>query len=291
VAETATAPETTTTTTPTSTETPPSTTTTTPTPPPSTSTTTGPPKYSYDEDRGRWIPPHRLTEVSTRARAAEERAAEAERRLQIALGGTPKSPDDAEAEKVANAFYSLPQFAHLKGLTPDRLAALGELLDQRATLSEAANYQWDSLAVSTLNTVSEQVADLFNADLTPRQRFNIEETFKAHIKAQTEDDLANGRYRETANGPRTKTQDRYERRDPALVADFVKNFAEDFIEPAKRLSSLAVAQQQQPRVPRETRSQPVVTQKPKINFADKQATEDAAVQWMREHGRLEKPDD
>src|SRR6266404_8714098 len=89
-----------------------------------TATTATANKFTYDEDRSNWIKPdkHRAAETAVirTARELETARAElaAERRRVAALAGVQtQSPEDAEAAKIADAFFALPQFAHLKDIT------------------------------------------------------------------------------------------------------------------------------------------------------------------------------
>jgi len=239
-------------------------TTTTPTTPETTPTTTPAtatpttPSYTYPEDRSSWVPPQRFTaaERATNLAARERdqlRSELASERARIAAlaGATPKTPEAEEADRVAKAFYSLPQFSHLQKLTPEAIERLSSLLEKEGDFKAAAEFQYKALATDTLRDIGDKVIEAAGYDV---DRGLVEDMFKAYVNRLAKDD------------PET-TIARYEGRDPSLKADFVKLYTEKFIEPVRRQGYRETARQGEVRVPRSGPGQPVVTQQPKTDYS------------------------
>ena len=185
-----------------------------------------------------------------------------------------------EKEKIAEAFYALPQFAHLRGLTPDTMQRLMALAERGEDYEAATKHQWDGLARRTLRTVVDKVQDVLGLD-----------TVDADLAEEIEDS-----FKRTARRDPEAFRTRYEAEDPTLVDEFVKRYTEKFIDPIRRSATASLTRPAQARVPRGGPSQPVTVQKPKrdyskLSHADAaQAAEDDAVAYLKEHGMLQDAD-
>ena len=129
------------------------------------------PSFSYKEDRSQWVAPdkYRAAEAATN-KAAREAAQlradlDSERRRVAALAGvTPKAPETEEQEKIAAAFYALPQFSHLRGLTPQAMERLLAMAERGDEYEQGIRYQWDRLRDRTLTAVVDRVQDTLGLD-------------------------------------------------------------------------------------------------------------------------------
>lgn len=233
------------------------------TPPPAPTT-----QFTYGEDRSRWVPPDVFKKAEsltnrTAAELAKLRAdlTERDRRIAVLAGVTPPSPEEAEAEKVAAAFYSLPQFAHLRGVTPELLQRLTALAQQGETFTEARDSVWNGQADKFLRTMEQAFADEIGAQtLTPGQSRKLRAAFGAWIPDQRTDPDGHAAF-----------DKRYNAGDENLIAEFLKEFVADLLEPARRQATIPFAQRRA--VPRGGPSAPVVSQKQKPDLTKMTAQE------------------
>jgi hypothetical protein len=240
------------------------------TPPPAAAAGTPPPsKFSYDEDRSNWVKPdvHKKAEGlinRTSAELAKLKAdiAERDRRIAALAGITPPpSAEETEAEKVAAAFYSLPQFAHLKGITPELLKSIEQLVHQGSTLTEARDHLYNQQADRFLDSMDQAFADELGAQtLTPGQQRKLRAAFGAWVPDKQADPEGHAAF--------TK---RYNSGDPSLISEFVKEYAADMLEPARRQATVPIAQRRA--VPRSGPAAAVVTQKQKPDYSKMSVTE------------------
>jgi len=227
------------------------------------------------DNRGSNVPAYRLVEETRERQRIQKQLDEAntsldqERRRVRALSGVdPADPAAAEAQKVVAAFFNLPGVEHLAKLTPDTVEKIAKMIERGEGLEEAANYQWNQLALQTLNSVDAAAMEHYGAtELTARQQEKLHAAFWQFAKRD----------------PETFRQ-RYENRDPKLIDEFMAEYVEDVVAPIRRLATTAVPR---PRpVPRGGPSVPVVQAPPKIDFTDPQAVEDEAVRRMKDAGYL-----
>ena len=262
------------------------------TPPPAGSTTQPPAaaggtpspekKFTYDEDRSNWVRPDvfKNAERLNNKTAAEienlrRELAARDRRIQALAGVAPVDPDQAEAEKVANAFYSLPQFAHLKHLTPDFLNKVAQLVNEGSSLSEARDHVYNQQADRFLGSLDRAFAEEIGAEtLTPSQQRKLRAAFGAWIPDKQTDPDAHAAF-----------DKRYNAGDETLIAEFLKEIVSDLLEPARRQATVPITQRRP--VPRGGASSPVTTQTQKPDYSKMSVTEmlDAAEKEAERVGR------
>lgn len=240
------------------------------TPPPAAADGTPPPKkqFTYEEDRSNWVRPDifKNAERATTKSAAEienlrREIAARDRRIQVLAGVAPVDPDQAEAEKVANAFYSLPQFAHLKHLTPELLNRVAQIANEGPSLSEARDHLYNQQADRFLTSLDRAFADEIGAEtLTPTQQRKLRAVFGAWVPDSKTDPEAHAAF-----------DKRYNAGDETLIAEFLKEFVSDFVEPARRQATVPITQRRP--VPRGGASSPVTTQTQKPDYSKMSVTE------------------
>ena len=235
-------------------------------------------QFTYTEDRSDWIPRHRFNVVSTRTRTLEQQLQDTTRRMQALAGVTPPNPQDAEAEEVRTAFKQM--FPHLAKLDDQRIDRLLKLADQSDQLETTANHHWQQHTQRMVGALETEIAEQLGvSDLTPRQRQRIGEAYanalnRDYVTAQRE-------------GRQSEMLRRHEAGDESLIAEFAKEWVEDFVEPVRRRATASAVHRVGTRVPSGRSSQNVSTvSKPRIDFTNEQAIEDAAVAAFQQHGGM-----
>src|SRR5262249_46583458 len=121
--------------------------------------------FTYKEDRSSWVDPgtlkkseHALNRVTHELNVLRSQLADRDKRLAALAGVVTPSADEAEAAKIAEAFYALPQFAHLKGITPELLQGVQRLLDEGQSIAEARDHVWNAHTDRFLAGLDEQFA-------------------------------------------------------------------------------------------------------------------------------------
>lgn len=187
-------------------------------------------QYTYAEDRSRWIPPHRLSEETTKRQQIEQQLADAQRRIAALAGVQPPDPNADKMQQVKDAFFQMfPQFKHLASLTDEQIQQLIQTPQHVARVSEAESREWTRLGRTSLNTVYEQVADALGADsLTDDQKADLQSGFSNWFQSKVRAEL------DASGGETSATLDRYEQQDPTLIAEFVKRFTSGWVDPARR---------------------------------------------------------
>lgn len=228
------------------------------------------PTYSYSEDRSKWVPPHRVVEASTRVTTLQKEL-ELERQRVAALAGTrTQTPEDLDQAQIQEALFKLPQFAHLKGLTPEVLQDLIEMRQLRSSMEQSSQHVWRTLALDTTNQLESRYKDLIGADeLTPQQS-QILGTMFMGMAGNTQES-------------RNEFRQRYESRDPKLMDEFFEVLQQGIIEPVRRTALAGPLRR--PAVPR-SGSATVVAVPPKIDYTNSTAVEDEGVRRMKEAGLL-----
>lgn len=228
-------------------------------------------KFEYTEDRSKWIPPHRLTEVSEKARkadearvAAEARATERERQLHIMTGGKPVDPEEAELEQIRARVVQL--FPVLGKLTEEQLDKVLGLAEQQDSVQDSNVKIWRNHATTMLNGVYGEIEKgLGGGELSDRQRQKIYLAYRERA-ANDQDFLT-----------------RHEDGDQKLIQEFAKEWLDDFVEPARRMATQSQIERGR-RVPSGGRTGPVASQKPKLNLADDDVFGEALLAEVREKG-------
>jgi len=231
--------------------------------------------FTYKEDRSAWIDPdrYRRAEAAVNRTASElERArgyiAEQNRRIAALAGVAPSDPKQAEAEQIANAFYSLPQFAHLRYVTPELIRSVAALVQDGSSITAARDHVWNAHTDRFLDRLDEAFATEIGVDaLTPGQQGKLRAAFGALIPDERTDPQGHAAFAR-----------RYEANDETLIDDFVKEYVTDMLEPARRQATIPMLRRP---VPRSGPAAPVVTQKGKPDYSN------MTVQQMLEHAEKE----
>ena len=233
-------------------------------------------QFTYKEDRGKWIPPHRLTEESTKRQRLEAELETSRRQLQALTGATPPTAQTQEADEVRAAFKQMfPHLAKFDDKMVDRLIRISEQSEQ---FEQTQTHYWQQHVSRSLKSLSDSYAKEHGLEkLSERQQRRMAAAFSAELNA----DAAKAQ----RDGEESEMVRRYESGDTALFEEFVKEWVEDFSEPARRQKTAAEVARVGARVPSGRGTQNVATNsKPKIDFTNEQATEDAMVEAFKAHG-------
>jgi hypothetical protein len=228
-------------------------------------------EFRYKEDRSNWIPPHRLTEESTKRQTLEQQLAQhkadlerEQKRVRALSGLEPKAEGEQEAEELREAFKRIrPDLAKLDDKTVDRMLSM---LDRFESIQQSDEHRWIMHADQMLTTAHEQVAEALGAaKLTERQQKLVN---LAYTNACESD-------KEFLNG--------HLRGNKAQVEKFVKELLEDWGVPSRRSATAAAAGQRRA-VPSGRGTAPITSSKPKVDYNNEKAVEDAMVAAFVEHG-------
>lgn len=186
-----------------------------------------------------------------------------QKRVRALSGLDVKSPEDADDEQIKAALIKrFPWMGKLDDAKIEKLLGVAEKAD---SLEESNLRQWTSHANKMISGVVDGVTKELGGELTDRQRTRIQQAY-LHEAQSNPDFLA-----------------RHEAGDPKLIAEFVKDFIEDWFEPARRKVTQQEAQRQR-RVPgARDRSVPGGGGK-KVDLLDDKAFGDAVVASYRGHG-------
>lgn len=190
--------------------------------------------FTYQEDRSRWIPPHRFNEVSEQARRTkdlETQLQERDRKIAALAGVSPTDPDQSKADKVKEAFFQMfPAAKELLSLDADKVKSILNVpaLEKKAEAAEAR--VWQKHADSQVAQISERLAEQLGADkLSPRQEAGVRIAFQDWLKSRCQSELR------ASHGEASATLTAYESGNSSDLLDaFVKEYAEDWITPARR---------------------------------------------------------
>jgi hypothetical protein len=174
--------------------------------------------FSYAEDRSRWIPPHRLTEESTKRQTLESELSTTRAQLQALTGVTPKDPATLKAEEVKTAFTQLfPHLTPLLSMSKEQIEALSKTPDVASRAISQEQRQWQRHGKQQLATIYTDVADAMNIEkLDADQQQDLKDTFTSWLKGKTTSELR------ASNGEESATLNRYEEGDPELLKEFVE---------------------------------------------------------------------
>jgi PAS domain-containing protein len=190
---------------------------------------------------------------------------EAERRRVAALAGvTPRSKDEIDAEEVRQQFSRL--FPGLAKLNDQQvMEKLERILSNADTHEDTTTRYWNDRAAQMTGAVVEAVSKELGGDLSERQVRRIRAAYANAAESDPE------------------FLRRHEEGDKTLIAEFAKEWIEDWFEPARRkVTSTEVDRLR--RVPRGN-DRTVIAGKPKqIDFKNPKAVEDAMIESYRAHG-------
>lgn len=186
------------------------------------------------------------------------------KRVQIALGVNPPSQEEQDGEQVKAAFAKL--FPHLANLTPEQIEQLQAVAAQGDDLKTATQQHWERHSKVMLGKAQEGIAEqLGGGDLTPRQKQMINNLYISEASANPE------------------FLKRHDAGDDTLIAEFVKNFIDEWGGPIRRTVTSTELGRQRPLPNGRGRNVQGVAPK-KINFSDPKAVEDAMVESFKNHG-------
>lgn len=182
-------------------------------------------QYTFAEDRGNWVPPHRMSEISERARRAEENGLRYAAMLKAGTGvDIPmhlRTPEDqqnlAAREELFKIFPELKLIEKFKAMLPQLEDALPRIPD---VLASGEQY-WVAQGHRTIATLHEEAAKLYGMaekDLTPFQRSTINNSFMSWIDANP------------AMG------ERFGRGDQGVLNEYITEWRNGFFEPARRVA-------------------------------------------------------
>jgi len=185
------------------------------------------------------------------------------RRVQALAGVNPQSGEEVEAEQIRAKINQL--YPVLGKLTDTQVDRLLKLADSGDSLEQATNHHWATHGRQMLESVVTAAAKSFGGKLSDRQTSRLKAAY----------------VQEAENSPEFLA--RHEQGDPTLIDEFIKDWNEDWFEPAKR-NAQAGAVNQFRRVPSgRDRSIAGIGEKP-IDVNDANAVEDLLVKGFRERG-------
>jgi hypothetical protein len=194
---------------------------------------------------------------------AQAELAQERRRVQALAGVNPRSAADTEVDAVRQRFGEL--FPGLAKLSDEKIERLLQVAERADGLDEATNHHWQTHGRQMLDQVTTEASKILGGTLTARQSARLKQAYVQEAE-QNPEFLA-----------------RHEQGDPTLVAEFIKNWNEDWFEPARRkVTQSEVARQQ--RVPSGRDRSIASTGGKKLDYNDPKAVEQALVDSFRKHG-------
>jgi hypothetical protein len=189
---------------------------------------------------------------------------EAERQRVQALAGL-RTPTETEAEANLVRQRLGQIIPGLEGLTKEDIQALRDLRTQGAQFQAAEERRNFLAGRQTLDAVIAGITKEVGGTLTERQSNRVKRAFISELEADPE------------------LLDRYDNGDPNVIPEFIKQYAEDFFEPARR-KVLANEVDRQRKVPSGRDRSIASTGGKKIDFNNPKAVEDALVESFKSHG-------
>jgi len=218
--------------------------------------------WTFPEDRTHWVNPETykksealINRTATELERARAMIGEQQRRIAALAGVAPQNPDDVEAQKIADAFFAIPQFAHLRYITPEFLQSVGALLQDGSSIAAARDHVWNSHTDRFLDDLDAAFASEIGVDkLTVGQQGKLRAAFGALIPDERTNPEAHAIFAR-----------RYEANDRSLIEEFVKEYVSDMLEPARRQATIPTFRRP---VPRSGPTAPVVTQRAKPDYSN-----------------------
>ncbi len=230
-------------------------------------------KFTYEQDRSNWIPPHRLTEESSKRQTSEQRAQqfeqqnqELQRRVQALAGVTPSAEQTASDQQqgiLAALVKVAPQLAPLLQMSEDQV----QDFFARVNSADSTNaHVWQNYGQQALGTIWSKLGELSGGDLDDASREDIREEFVNYLATDEQRRL------------------RYEGGDPKILDEFVSRVSR-WVDRGRRLGSQTNVQRLSRPVPQGGRTAPVVQgTRTKVAPGDIDAAMDAAVKHLTERG-------
>lgn len=186
------------------------------------------------------------------------------KRIKLLTSDDPKTDEEEEIAVIQAQFAKV--YPHLAKLSPEQVDRFLKSQEQNESATEVVNSHWEQHAIRVTESLVEQISE-HTGDLSPRQRTRVIGQFASYVESTPE------------------LYARYKKGDAKLVTDFVTEYVEDFITPAKRQATSQEVNRFSKPVPRgggrDVRSS---VQPKKIDFNDPKAVEDAMVASYQSHG-------
>ena len=214
----------------------------TPAPQPATPVAAQPPATGGGPGREDWVPSYRVRETreaaireANTAFATREAAIRAEAdgykaQLHRLVGVTP--PQNPEVSAVRDQFGQLyPGLSKIE----ERAQQIMEMLDRSGDMESQNSHYWQTYGRQTMDNVFKSVSESLGSPLTDEGKRALHSSFVGFVQSSPE---MTARYQN----------------DPTLVADFVKAFTSNFIDPARRAASATVSGRAATMLPQDTPS-------------------------------------
>jgi len=247
-------------------------------------------EFRYKEDRSDWVPRSALNENNPKFRqrltAAEQRAqtleaeltAERNRVRALAGLGPQATQEQQQSEEVKNLILQM--FPELK-----ELPTLKEQNQQaREAADRVAVEHWERHSVSMLNELESSVAKAIGVDkLSPKQVRQLRQAYTAEAQQSVNDRFVNigGQWVAKDGDFSNDFMSRHDRGDKTLIAEFAKEFVNEWFEPARRQVTSQVARRGARPVPNGARSGQVTTKTPEIDYNNPDAFKKALLEARR----------
>ena len=249
-----------------------------PNPNPNSNPNPAPQEFRYKEDRGSWVPPHRLTEETGKRTKLETEIAELrqanelnQKRLRIAMGLEVPTKDEAELQEMRDALYRInPKLALLDRLDEEQLQNILDAADSATTATQA---QWQRHTNSMLADLAEVAAELLNVDaLSEKQVARLHRAFREEARERNAERVRAQKLQDSSYDFKNDFVARYEAGDKKLLQEFAKAFIDEWGIPARRTAVAGVLSRQGRPTPRGERSrQALTTAPPQIDYNDDKA--------------------
>lgn len=155
-------------------------------------------QFSYPEDRSGWIPKTRFDEAVARERA------EVERIRQVALGVSPREPQDPRRAEAREAIL-------------DVFPELRQVFDQLPQLANSQQRAEQRVVNQTLSTIYTEAATMLGVErMNPFQESVLSQSFLGFLQSTPE--LAR----------------RFDGGDPRVVQEFLSEYRKQFLDPVRR---------------------------------------------------------
>lgn len=189
---------------------------------------------------------------------------ERERKRVLALSGIePKSKEQEDEALIRERLERL--YPWLKDLSADDIKALRESKGRMDEIRNATTTQWKAHGQKMLDSVTDGVAKALGGKLSERQTTRIQQAY----------------VEEARSNPAFLA--RHEAGDSKLVAEFVKDWLDDFVEPGRRQAQASEVVRR-PRVPSGKDRSIVGANDKQLDVKDNKQVEDFLVKGFRERG-------
>lgn len=241
-----------------------------------TGTPPAPTGFTYKEDRSSWVPSHRISEESQRRQRAESDLATTRAQLQAITGATPKTDDVKRVEEIKEQFFQLfPNAKDFLSMSKEEMAALLQAPRQASQATEFVTQGWARHGKQMLSSVVDRANDAIGGEMSERAATRVKHAFIQMIDEQNELGREQGRP--------TPLMQKYLDGDQTLVEDFIKEWSEDFLTPARRQATASQVARVQ-RVPQSGTRTPVTSIQRPTEFKNLDERLDYAAQLFKERG-------